>query len=349
MQFSDGLLESLHEGMFEAPLWDGFLRRLQAASGAALTLAAIRPAGQDAFVDLAAGEGPAGAIRGLLSGAQMREARIYGLDELAPSDQAGPLRGDLRTAGIVNLQAVRLTEPGGTEAWLACAGGRILGAATGALLLALAPHMRIALRNYAALERERFRSAVTGEAFSRLKIGWMTLDQHGRIIEATDDIEQMFRWGSILRRGRYDRLVPASPAIDRQIMAFLKQIAAGEELRPMACNLSQDPWVDMLVAPLQGDAIPAHSNAAAIVYVSGDRSSQADRCEQLVDLFGLLPSEARLAWLLAQATSIAEGAEALGLTTETARNYSKKIYAKTGAKGHADLVRIVMTSVLALS
>ena len=84
-------------------------------------------------------------------------------------------------------------------------------------------------------------------------------------------------------------------------------------------------------------------------YVSGDRRSQADRCDQLVDLFGLLPSEARLAWLLAQATSIAEAAAALGLTIETARNYSKKIYAKTGARGQADLVRIVMTSVLALS
>ena len=72
-------------------------------------------------------------------------------------------------------------------------------------------------------------------------------------------------------------------------------------------------------------------------------------CEQLVDMFGLLPSEARLAWLLAQATSIRDAAAALGLSEETARNYSKKIYAKTGASGHAELVRVIMTSVLALS
>jgi len=42
-------------------------------------------------------------------------------------------------------------------------------------------------------------------------------------------------------------------------------------------------------------------------------------------------------------------ADALGLTVETARNYSKKIYAKTGARGHAELVRIILTSVLAIS
>ena len=94
----------------------------------------------------------------------------------------------------------------------------------------------------------------------------------------------------------------------------------------------------------QGQAKPA-----AFIYVNGDRWSQADRCEQLVDLFGLLPSEARLAWMMAQATSITEAADALGLTIETARNYSKKIYAKTGARGQAELVRIVLTSVLAVT
>jgi len=87
----------------------------------------------------------------------------------------------------------------------------------------------------------------------------------------------------------------------------------------------------------------------AIAYLSGDRWSQADRCEQLVELFGLLPSEARLAWAIAQGIPISEAAANLGITVETARNYSKKIYAKTGARGQAELVRIVLTSVLAIA
>jgi DNA-binding NarL/FixJ family response regulator len=33
----------------------------------------------------------------------------------------------------------------------------------------------------------------------------------------------------------------------------------------------------------------------------------------------------------------------LGLTPETTRNYSKRIYAKTGTRGQADLVRLVLT------
>ena len=96
-------------------------------------------------------------------------------------------------------------------------------------------------------------------------------------------------------------------------------------------------------------SVSAGSTPVAIAYLSGDRWSQADRCEQLVELFGLLPSEARLAWAIAQGIPISEAAANLGITVETARNYSKKIYAKTGARGQAELVRIVLTSVLAIA
>ena len=69
----------------------------------------------------------------------------------------------------------------------------------------------------------------------------------------------------------------------------------------------------------------------------------------MVDLFDLTPAEARLAWSLAQGLSISEAARAHGLTVETARYYSKKIYAKTGARGQVDLVRNILTGVLALA
>lgn len=352
MRFDDGLVQALHEGVFDTPLWDGFLGRLRAVCGAAFVMLAIRPKGQAELSLLAVGEGPVATFHGLLASAVLREGRCYALEDmldLVDPRARDPMREALGAARITALRAVRVTEPGGVDGWLVCAGGRSLGSAAGALVLGLAPHLRIALRNFAALERERFRSSVTGEAVNRLKIAWMTLDAQGKIVESTENMEQMFQWGTLLRRGRYDRLQPASPAIDRQLTGYLKQLAVGKAMRPLAINLSQDPWLDMLVAPLQGETISGHRSATVIVYVSGDRRSQADRCEQLVDLFGLLPSEARLAWLLAQATSISDAAATLGITVETARNYSKKIYAKTGASGHAELVRIVMTSVLALS
>ena len=45
----------------------------------------------------------------------------------------------------------------------------------------------------------------------------------------------------------------------------------------------------------------------------------------------------------------AQAAIELGFTIETARNYSKRIYGKTDTRGQADLVRIILASVIALS
>ncbi|MEK6636887.1 MAG: helix-turn-helix transcriptional regulator [Pseudomonadota bacterium] len=357
----DGLLQALHEGMFETPLWHDFLNRLLAKTGARFTTLIFRPVDEEAVVELFAGEPPSENLRKLFVDRDLRDpfpyqtmrpGRVYALEELLnPADarQQAFYETVMLPQGLTNMRSIRVAEPGGIDLWLSCSGGRNIGSATSALLTALAPHLRIALRSFAAFERERFRSAVTGQAFDRLKMGWLSLDATCRIIDATDNVEQLFQWGTLLRRGRYERLVPASPAIDRELTALLKDFAGNRDARPQAFNLSKDPWVEMLVTPLQRPAFSGSKTPVAIIYVSGDRRSQADRCEQLVDLFGLLPSEARLAWMLAQATSISEAANALGLTVETARNYSKKIYAKTGARGHAELVRIILTSVLAIS
>ncbi|MFZ9395840.1 MAG: helix-turn-helix transcriptional regulator [Erythrobacter sp.] len=349
----DQLVQALHSGMFETPLWADFLARLKARSGMRAVCLVLRAPDSGALFPLGAGEDWTGLVQqlfaspngpGQLPYMSMRDGRAYALEELLEPAAA------LRIPGIAAGRLVRVGEQGGTEAWLGCFGDRGIGTpATGALLTALVPHLRIALRSFASLERERFRSAMSGQAIARLSLGWMTLDARCRILETTDTVEELFQWGELLRRGRYERLVPASPAIDRQLTALVKGYADGTESRSRAFTLSQDPWFDMLVAPLHDLPVTGGPRAAtAIVYVSGDRKSQADRYEQLAELFGLLPSEARLAWMMGQSTSIAEAAERLGLTIETARNYSKKIYAKTGARGHAELVRIVMTSVLAL-
>ncbi|WP_327753919.1 helix-turn-helix transcriptional regulator (plasmid) [Sphingobium sp. SJ10-10] len=362
MRLDDGgLLAALHEGMFEQPLWHGFLEKLRARSGAAYVSLAFRPVDEERIVELYAGP-PTPLhldrlfnekyVRDPLPYRRMREARVYTLDELLdPGDavQQSYCAEFLEPRGITNIRLVRVAEPSGMDAWLSCAGGREVGPAVSALLTALVPHLRIALRSFVAYEREKFRSSVTSEAFGRLNFGWLMLDARCRIVDMTPHLEQLFQRSSVLRRGRYDRLMPASPAVDRELTALVKSFAEDAEGRPKAINLSRDPLLDMLVRPMRDRSLSAQSPPVAIAYISGDRWSQADRCDQLVDLFGLLPSEARLAWAIAQGMSISEAADDLGLTLETARNYSKKIYAKTGARGQAELVRNILTSVLALA
>jgi DNA-binding CsgD family transcriptional regulator len=58
---------------------------------------------------------------------------------------------------------------------------------------------------------------------------------------------------------------------------------------------------------------------------------------------GLSTREGALAEAISQGRSIVDAGAELQLTPETARNYSKRIYAKTGASGQADLVRMLLT------
>ena len=65
--------------------------------------------------------------------------------------------------------------------------------------------------------------------------------------------------------------------------------------------------------------------------------------------FGLAPAEARLAARLVDGDSLAGAAAALGLTIETARTYSKRLFMKTGTRGPSDLVRLILTGTAVLA
>jgi DNA-binding CsgD family transcriptional regulator len=182
-----------------------------------------------------------------------------------------------------------------------------------------------------------------------MNFGWISIDDKCRILDIDPQADKILQRSGAIYRGRYDRLAFGSAKIDREMAMLAKSMRENPNSRARAINLSRDPWIDLLVAPTPARSMSASAQPVAIIYVSGDRRSNADRCEQLVDLFALTRSEARLAWALAQGQTIAEAATTLGLTTETARFYSKKIFAKTGARRQADLVRYILASVLALS
>lgn len=356
MRFDDsGLLAALHQGVFEQPLWCGFLKKLRNVSGAPYVSLALKPLKEERVVELFAGSSTSLYLDQLLADQhvvdrpmqRMRDSRIYTLEELLdPVNRSlQPLRQMLGAKlEISNMRSVRVTDPSGMSAWLSCAGGREVRSSVSAVLTALVPHLSIALRCFAALQRERFHSAATTEARGRLNSGWLALDARCRIVEMTPHLEQLFQRSNVLSRGRYGRLTPASPVADRELTQMVKNFEQNSDEPPRSINLSRDPLIDILVRPIHDQTRSVARSAVAIVHVNGDQWSQSDRCGQLIDLFGLLPSEARLAWAIAQGMSMKEAAEHLSLKPETARTYSKQIYAKMGVRGQAELVRQIFLS-----
>lgn len=69
---------------------------------------------------------------------------------------------------------------------------------------------------------------------------------------------------------------------------------------------------------------------------------------KIAQALGLSQPEARLARALGEGARLSEAAQALGITVETARFYSKQIFAKTGLRGQPDLMRRLWSGLLAL-
>jgi hypothetical protein len=353
----DGLLEDLYGGMHQQPLWEKFLHNLQVQARAKFVSLTLRTIDQDIVVQRYAGAESSKHLHGLFiekhawglfAARHVREGRVYSMEDLVdPRDPVHrPLIDELITLpDLNNLRSVRVSEPSGIEALLSCVGGREIGAGTGALLNTLTPHLRLAMRALVAVERERYRSSVTSDALGRLSFGWLALDAHCRVVDATPHAKGFLERGRYLRLGHHGRLTLATPALDRELAAHIKSFAEQRDTRPQALPLSRDPYVDMLITPAPSQVI-ARSLPVALAYISGDQRPVTDCHEQLGQLFGLLPSHAKLAWAIARGATIAEAARQLNLSLETARSYSKKIYAKTGARGQPDLVRIISTSIL---
>lgn len=359
------LLPPLLEGAFETPLWGRFLDEFRAALRADYAALTFRPSGKplNEVVHLYSGAASPPLLSKLyheqlyeldpLPYYELAEGEAYTLGELLTPDE--PVhdhyyRNFLVPCGMRTLQMMRVMEPGGVNAWLVATRRRKdFDAEDKAVLRALAPYLRSALRGFAALERERFNAALANDAIGRLAFGWVTLGAQAEVLDADAQGAQLLAQSGILGRDAGGRLVARPRALDREITQAIRALGADPRSRPRAVILSRDPWLDMLLVPMHRRAISAKPDPAVIAYVHRDNWSAADRCDQLAELFVLLPSEARLALALARGMTITEAAGELGLTVETARNYSKKIYSKLGARGQPDLVRFVMRSVLAIA
>jgi DNA-binding CsgD family transcriptional regulator len=359
------LVSPILEGAFEDPLWASFLDRLRAQTAADYASLIFRPPGRplNAVIHLFSGAPSPPMVRDLyhedlyqrdpLPYHQLAEGRPYALDELLRLDDPAHevfYRDIVVPSGMAAMRMMRLEEASGVSAWLTVARRtEDFDAAASALMRSVAPVLRGALRNFVALERERFSASVANEAIRRLRFGWFTLDAAGRVLEADSQGALALSGSTILRRTASGRLSVRPPELERQVFEAIRGVAADPRSRPRAITLNRDPWLDMLLVPVHGPAISAKPSPAVIAYVHGDRQPSNDRCEQLAQLFGLTFSEARLALALSRGMTIAEAAAEFGLTVETARNYSKKIYSKTGARGQPDLIRFVMRSVLAIA
>lgn len=206
---------------------------------------------------------------------------------------------------------MRVNGPDAWSAWLIVmrANGDF-AAANSALLSALAPHLAVAAANWIETKRLNERVTIADDLLRRAGITWQALD--GALGADT--------WR-----------------------------ADTEHIAAKAKQTLRDGAVAFRCADSREVLVVAAGGARTVAVMRCAAEAQARQVQCLARLWSLAPSEARFAVTLAEGKNLSEAAAALGLTLETARHYSKRLYAKTGARGLPDLMRLVIGSVAMLA
>jgi DNA-binding CsgD family transcriptional regulator len=341
------LLTVLHGGGEEEPLWSTFLVRLRRRFRADAARLVVAPEiGGEAVQIVSEPESshprrmPAVGDRLVeaVMAAGLRSQRVYGLGELAERDSFVSLVGT-----VPNGITLRLAE-GRLSVLLLLTRSDAFAAGERAVIAALIPHLTIALANHKVREQARRREHLLGAVISRLRYGWVTLAPEGRILDCDPRAAVLIREGNLLASGPAGELLTASAAANRMILEALDQFGRGDPVS-MAVRVSDAPRLDLL---LKGLAAGETTGAILVAYLQEEGQEASEDSAALAALHGLAPREARLALALAEGDGIPEAAERLGLTVETARNYSKSVYAKIGVRGQAQLARTIAHSLAGL-
>jgi DNA-binding CsgD family transcriptional regulator len=283
----------------------------------------------------------------------LRPGRIYALDEMLDYDNRAQLaaqRAALTEMGIRYGRFLRVSAGGAADAWLVLVRERedFSGSAV-AVLDAVAAHLAAALRTLSALIDQRLQTALATAALCRLGVGQLAFDAGGRVM-AADSIAEAALTLVPEPGGRPGRRLQLRPDAARKLEAACTALAADPQAPPQLVRLNETPAGDLLLR--RSDLVLTEPGAhPAVIGVLRETRREPARAaiRTLAMRHALSRNEAALAHALSLGESLAQAGARLHLTEQTARNYSKRIYAKTGARGQADLVRIVLTGLTPFS
>ena len=177
--------------------------------------------------------------------------------------------------------------------------------------------------------------------FDRLAVGVVLLDDGNRVVKANQYARRIFEAGDglTLRQGR---IAAARQGEDNRLQALIAGAGppwAGTVARPGDTR----PLSIIVAATEPGDtALEMPDRVTRILLVADPERRCAVPVPILTALYGLTQREAMLTGVLLGGGKLSQVAAELGITTGTARNYLKQIFAKTDTASQAELVSLLL-------
>lgn len=348
----------LIEGIHEEPPFGLFMRNLVARTGARrafmiVQLANAAPGQEPAVIHVMsprAAQEPRLDFRRIAAlrlhpFGSLRPERVYALEEMLDHDDRAQLerqRAALSDMGIHHGRWLRVSAGGAADAWLVLVRLREdFSAAAVATLSAIAPHLASALRTLVALNAQRLQASLAQSALARLGVGQIALDAGARVMAADALAESLLAFTPEPGDGGGRRLALLPDAARAVELGCVEVAAGGAGVRVVRIDVRRG--IDLLLCRADLSLPDPAARPEVVGTLRMARREDADAGAAVLQaVYGLSAREAALAQAMSRGQPLVEAGLALGLTVETARNYSKRIYGKTGAVGQADLTRLIL-------
>ncbi|UVK51742.1 LuxR family transcriptional regulator [Mesorhizobium sp. AR02] len=213
-------------------------------------------------------------------------------------------------------------------------------------LALLSPHLRRASLIGDLLDQARVAANLYRAALDHLAVPVVLTGANGVILHANEAADLMLSGhGPILSRNGV--LQTENPAGARALLDAIAGAAGADGSlgsRGIGLPISapgQPPAVAYVLPLTEGTARAAFRPACAAVFVSTTTSSSPLPEAVLTTLFDLTPAEARVLLRIGSGLSASRSALSLGIGENTLKTHLNRIFAKTGTRRQADLVKLI--------
>ncbi|MBB3015627.1 helix-turn-helix transcriptional regulator [Cupriavidus alkaliphilus] len=229
-----------------------------------------------------------------------------------------------------------------------------------AICLALLPHIKRAVDLYSRIDVAESERSLYEHAVDRMLIGMVVLDDQGMVLKANTAARTLLGEddGIRLRGGRFELADTRDRSRFRELLRrSIDSIAMDDgAAAPMveAMSLARPSGTGRLEVLIRAIPMREWSDEnkwcpACVVVIRDPACSAQTSVEVLRQLFDFTPTEASLALLMANGSSLEDAARSLKVKSNTVRAHLRAIFQKAGVTRQAELVRTLLNSVLPLS
>ena len=212
-----------------------------------------------------------------------------------------------------------------------------------ARLRLLVPHVMRAVAISKAVELRKLEAETLSAAVNAVAAAVFLVRGDGSVVYSNQSGQEMLQRGTVLRQINGVLVPTVEPRQSSISEAVARAIADDGDPQPISFDTPDGHWVAHVVSLQSGARREAGKlyGAVAGIFVHRAELARPTLIQSVTRHYKLTQAELRVLFAIMQAGGVAETASALGVSDETVRTLLKRIFAKTGQRRQADLIKLV--------